>query len=301
MGYWCRLGIEFLEGKMVSKNDDKQVSVLVDGLDHPEGLAWGLDGYLYAGGEAGQIYRINIESKDIDQFACTDGFVLGIALDLSNNIYACDLVNKCVQKITPDGVVSKYSAGALNSPFITPNYAVFDALGNLYVSDSGDWDLDNGSIYKVNPKGETHIWDTRIKEFPNGLCLSPDSDYLYLAMSLNVPRISRIKIKDDGSAGDIETLLELPGTVPDGLAFDIEGNLYIGCYRPDTIYKLDTLGHLDILAEDYQGTLMASPTNLAFCGKNLDRMFSANLGRWHITEYHKGLKGAPLHYPKLNG
>ena len=33
-------------------NNDTQVSVLVDGLDHPEGIAWGLDGYAYAGGEA---------------------------------------------------------------------------------------------------------------------------------------------------------------------------------------------------------------------------------------------------------
>ena len=35
-----------------------QFTTLVDGLDHPEGVAWGTDGNWYAGGEAGQIYRI---------------------------------------------------------------------------------------------------------------------------------------------------------------------------------------------------------------------------------------------------
>ena len=32
-------------------------------------------------------------------------------------------------------------------------------------------------------------------------------------------------------------LVDLPKTVPDGLAFDIENNLYISCYRPDIIYR----------------------------------------------------------------
>jgi gluconolactonase len=30
-------------------------TTLVTGLDHPEGVAWGPDGRVYAGGEAGQI------------------------------------------------------------------------------------------------------------------------------------------------------------------------------------------------------------------------------------------------------
>ena len=46
---------------MALLNNDTDVSVLVDGLDHVEGIAWGLDGYCYAGGEAGQIYRIDVE------------------------------------------------------------------------------------------------------------------------------------------------------------------------------------------------------------------------------------------------
>lgn len=34
-------------------------SILADGLDHPEGLAFDRDGNLWAGGELGQIYRIS--------------------------------------------------------------------------------------------------------------------------------------------------------------------------------------------------------------------------------------------------
>ena len=38
---------------MALLDNQTQASVLVTGLDHPEGIAWGLDGYAYAGGEAG--------------------------------------------------------------------------------------------------------------------------------------------------------------------------------------------------------------------------------------------------------
>ena len=284
---------------MTLLSNDKDISVFLDGLDHPEGVAWGSDGFIYTGGEIGQIYRINIETKDVQELGRTNGFVLGMALDAQNNIYACDATNKSVYRITPEGSISAYSTGTIDNPFVTPNYPAFDADGNLYVADSGDWGADNGCIYKIDSKGETRVWDTRLGQFPNGLSLGPDGDDLYVAMSLNEPRVARVKIESDGSAGNMETVVELPDTVPDGLAFDSQGNLYIACYRPDRIYRLSSSGNLEILGEDFQGTLMAAPTNVVFCGPNLGRLLSANLGRWHLTEYQVGINGLPLNYPYL--
>ena len=284
---------------MALLNNDTDVSVLVDGLDHVEGIAWGLDGYCYAGGEAGQIYRIDIERKEATQIADTGGFVLGLALDASHNIYACDTGNRAVMKITPEGVISKYSIGAPDEPFYVPNYPAFDANGNLYVCDSGDWKTDNGKIYRVGPDGETQVWTRELREFPNGLCIGPDGASLFVAMSLNPPRIAEIGISEVGSAGEVRTVVELPGAVPDGVAFDTAGNLYIACYRPDRIYRLSSDGALEILADDFEGTIIAAPTNIAFCGAPRDILLSANLGRWHITRYEVGVTGMPLHYPDL--
>ena len=284
---------------MVLLNNETELSILVNGLDHGEGIAWGLDGYAYAGGEAGQLYRIDVDAKELSQFADTGGFILGIALDASHNLYACDVGKKCVQKVTPGGIVTTYSTGSPVEPFRTPNYLAFDSQGNLYVSDSGDWKSDDGVIYRVRPGGEAEVWDRTLKEFPNGVCLGPNGDYLYVAMSLNPPRASRIKIEADGSAGPAETLVELPGSVPDGVAFDTDGNLYISCYRPDRIYRLAPSGELDVLAEDYEGTIIACPTNIAFCGRQRDILLGANLGRWHVTRYEAGATGIPLHYPDL--
>ncbi len=280
-------------------NNDTQVSIFVEGLDHPEGIAWGMDGYAYAGGEAGQVYRIDIENQEAVQFADTGGFVLGMALDSDHNIYACDAGNSAVMKITKGGAVSVYSSGAEDEPFRVPNYPAFDAEGNLYVCDSGDWLEDNGVIYRIRPGGETEVWDRRPKEFPNGLCIGPDGDEIYVAMSVNPPRVIRIKIEADGSPGHTETVAEFPNTVPDGVAFDTDGNLYVSMYRPDVIYRRTPEGQIDILAEDYQGTLIAAPTNIAFCGRDRDMLLGANIGRWHITRYDVGVTGHRLHYPNL--
>jgi len=284
---------------MVILNRD-EISVYIEGLDHSEGIAWGIDGYIYAGSEIGMLYRINPEKPEAKIFANTGGFLLGITLDGNNNIYICDAGHAVVQKVNTNGKVRTYSAGSLSEPFIMPNYSVFDRRGNLYVCDSGKWKSDNGKIYKISPKGICEVWCRKLKEFPNGLCMDSKETYLYVAMSLNPPRVERIKIKPDGSAGKVEKVVDLPKTVPDGLAFDENDNLYISCYRPDVIYKYTCKNKLEILAEDYEGTLISAPTNIAFCGKDRNMLLSTNLGRWHLTRYHLNVAGMPLNYPKLD-
>ena len=284
---------------MALLDNEKHLSTVVDGLDHPEGIAWGPDGCVYAGGEAGQLYRIDIEKQMAKEYANTGGFILGIALDANSNVYACDLEAKSVLKITPYGEISTYSSGTLSNPMLTPNYPAFDRRGNLYVCDSGEWKKNNGRIYRIDSIGQTVVWNDNAKEFPNGLCMGINEKYIYVAMSLGNPRVIRIEINDDGSSGDIETVIELPKTVPDGVAFDTEGSLYIACYRPDTIYKYNPTGELNVLAEDFEGTIMAAPTNIAFCGENMDILLGTNLGRWHITRYENEQPGLKLHYPIL--
>ena len=263
---------------MALLDNGTQVSMFASGLDHSEGIAWGLDGYVYAGGEAGQIYRITLNSGKVTEIANTGGFILGLALDASNNIYACDVSDRSIKKIAPDGYVTTYATGTDEDPFITPNYPVFDSKGNLYVCDSGDWKQDNGKIFKISPGGISEVWDRRLKEFPNGICISPDRD---------------------GNPDNIDTLAEIPGTVPDGVLFDRQGFIYVSCYRPDRIYRLSPLGELEILADDFEGTVISAPTNLAFCGNGLNVLLGTNLGRWHISKYNADAIGLPLNYPEL--
>ena len=65
-------------------------SVLVDGLDHPEGVAWDPDAaVVWAGGEAGQLYRVDPVARTVAQVATAPSFVLGVAVDGAGRLAVC--------------------------------------------------------------------------------------------------------------------------------------------------------------------------------------------------------------------
>lgn len=270
-----------------------------DGLDHPECVTTGPDGALYAGGEAGQIYRVELNGA-WEQIASTGGFVLGLCFDGDGAIYACDLAHHSVQRIAPDGTVSTYSSGSPEREMKVPNFPVFDAAGNLYVSDSGGWKDSSGCLFRVRPGGETEVIGAGLEAFPNGMALHPDGDRLYVVLS-QLPGVVSLELRADGSVGEPEDVVVLPRTVPDGLAFDVEGNLYIACYTPDVIYKLSPEGGLSILAEDWESVIFATPTNIAFAGPDHRTLVVASLSRWHLTKGEMPIAGEPLRYPRVMG
>lgn len=273
------------------------LSILAPGLDHPECVAWGCDGKVYAGGEAGQLYRIDIQNGRIETFANTGGLVLGIALDALGNVYACDLERKEVVRATAAGAVSTYAAGNDQQPMRLPNYPVFDDSGNLYVSDSGDWGARDGCIWRIRAGADAEIWDRQASGYTNGMCLSADGRSLYVAES-SPPLVARIPIQRDGTAGRRTVVVDLPRSVPDGLAFDSEGALYISLYNPNIIYRFDKDG-LTTLYDDWEQLKLLAPTNIAFGGSDLRTLLIANLCGTNLATASMSVAGLPLRYPAL--
>ncbi|GAB3121414.1 SMP-30/gluconolactonase/LRE family protein [Glaciibacter psychrotolerans] len=273
------------------------IDVIADDLDHPECVAYGLDGFVYAGGEAGQIYRIDVETRSPTIVGSTDGFILGIALDRDGNVYACDTKAKAVLRMSPSGDVETLCTGTPERPMRLPNSLAFGATGELYISDSGVWGESQGCIYRRSPDGAVEVWSEGAASFTNGIAHSPDGAFLYVVES-TLPGVTRIPIQSNGSAGEPETVVMMPGTVPDGIAFDTAGRLYIACYRPDRLYRLDPTGELVIFADDPKGTAISAPTNVAFGGESMSSLFIASLGRWHVSRMTVDVPGFALHYPE---
>jgi gluconolactonase len=267
--------------------------VLVDGLDHPEGVAYDhTAGVLYAGGETGQIYAVDIAARTARQIAHTAGFALGLAVDGRGRVLVCDGADRALW-VVADGTATRYLSRVEERDLMMPNYPAFGPDGSLYFSDSGEWKQDRGAVLAVAPDGEPRIVDTTLNRFPNGCAVTADGSELWVIQSEGED-VSRIDLR---SGGPPETVVRLPGTVPDGIAFTEDGGAVISCYRPDRIYYLDTGGGLSILAEDPQGTLLAAPTNICFAGPERDLLISANLGRWHLTLLDAGLVGVRPHAP----
>src|SRR5262245_44535071 len=77
--------------------------VVVGGLDHVEGVAFGPDRRLYAGGEAGQIYRVGADGSGLEEYANVGGMVGGVCLDADGTLYECNYGTLRVNRVRPDG------------------------------------------------------------------------------------------------------------------------------------------------------------------------------------------------------
>jgi gluconolactonase len=274
----------------------EKIEVFANGLDHSEGIAITLDGDIYVGGEAGQIYRI-VDDKPV-LVANTGGFLLGLAADAAGRIYAIDNFAKAVWRYDPKTAqVTIYAKGPEHHPFNVPNWGAFDAKGNYYLTDSGDWMADSGLIWIVRPGGCADVWTRNCTRFPNGCCLSADGTKLYVAESAPTGAVVEIPIRPDGTAGERRVLVDLGAAVPDGVACTRDGGITIACYRPDVIYHWHPKGSLRVLAADPRGTVIAAPTNVAFTGPGLETLVVPNLGRWHLSRGMFGVAGVPLNYP----
>lgn len=111
-----------------------------------------------------------------------------------------------------------------------------DTDGNIYVSDSGDWEGRGGAIYRITQDGKvsTVLTDEEAWQLvsPNGLLM--DGNDAMLVLDWTTGNLHRLDLKTksfekvNGKFG--------PG---DGLARDSAGRLYVASYDESTVYVLD--------------------------------------------------------------
>jgi gluconolactonase len=254
--------------------------IFAEGLDHPEGLAFDADGVLWAGGELGQIYRIDSRGR-VREIAKLGGFNLGLTFSRAQELYVCNFKLPALVRVNRKGRVLDSWERIGSRKLKTPNFSVFDSEGNLYFSDSGEWNKANGWIYRIRKNGRAEVFAGPFA-FANGLALSADERFLFVVQSTR-DNVEQIEIRADGRAGERKVYAAGLHRVPDGAALDAAGNLLVTCYASDNIYKVTPKGKVSLLACDPQGTMIARPTNIVFGGPSFGQMYVANLGRWHIS------------------
>ena len=280
---------------------DKNAIVHIGGVDHPESLSVSADGRtVYTAGTGCQVYRIDLASNRVEIYASTKSRCLGQAVDADGNLYAANAGGEGLLKITPEGAVSEFARGPGGRPIRCANYPAFDRDGNLYLSESGDWSgAINGHILKIPPGGgEACLWYPKAVDTPNAIALDAGESHLYFVETFG-SAIARIAIKPDGTAGGFERVVHMPRHIPDGIAFDAGGRIWIACHRPDAIYVYDLVSRrLELFCEDWAGEKLRGPTDVAFAGPNRDILLAASLDNLVVHRFDGvGVRGLKLNTP----
>jgi gluconolactonase len=269
----------------------ERFEVFAEGLDHSEGLAFDGDGFLWAGGEQGHIYRISPKGK-VRTVTTLGGFNLGLTFSAKQELFICNFKLGALIQIDRSGKIVRTWERVGHYRLRTPNFAVFDREGNLYFTDSGDFRKNDGFLFVLRPNGRIEQLLSSLA-FPNGLSLSADERTLYIVQSTK-DNVLAVPIQQSGKLGKPRIFAAGLHNVPDGAALDAEGNLYVTCYASHNIYRVSPSGKVALFAVDREGTMIAGPTNAAFGGANFDEIYFANLSRWHICRVRLGIKGQPL-------
>ncbi len=237
------------------------VEPLFAALEFAEGPQWrdATGDLLFSDIPASTIFRYD-PSDGRSTFRSPSGNSNGLALDPSGVLIACEHGNRRVSRgdTNPTTVVDRFEGARLNSP----NDAIMRADGNLYFTDppfgiqDAQRELSFMGTFRVAPGGAiTAIRRGALTERPNGIALSPDGSVLYVGDAAN----ALIRAYDLDAAGEAsnERTFAQTADVPDGIAVDLAGNLFVATDDGIEVFAADATRWGVI-------TLPDQPSNVAF-------------------------------------
>jgi len=219
---------------------------VAEGFVFTEGPTWRADDgvLLFTDIPTNRIHRLAPPSK-VDVLIDDSGMANGLDTDVSGALLAAEHHNRRVSRRDAAGevidAVEQYDGKAFNSP----NDLAVRSDGTLYFTDppyglagrkrmipfNGLFRLPAGSGEPV-AEWEGDADATR----PNGVVLSPDESRLYLADTQG--DVSVFEVAGDGSLSDPQTFADdVEGA--DGMAVDVDGNLYVTAVDGIHVYAPD--------------------------------------------------------------
>jgi gluconolactonase len=200
----------------------------------------------------GRIMRRDANGK-VDVFR-EDAQANGLMFDKQGRLVMCESGRRRVTRLEPNGEVTVLADSYEGKRFNTPNDLTMDAKGRIYFSDPrygnrSDMEMPEG-VYRIDAPGKvTRVLAPPAVDRPNGLIVSPDGKFLYVADNNNNTvggsrKLLRFNLKADGTV-DASTRKVIydwkNGRGPDGIEMDRRGRLYVagGRNKPNKFETAD--------------------------------------------------------------
>jgi len=208
---------------------------------------------------------------------------------------------------------------AWQAPFALrgPDDLVVDAAGGIWFSDFGKQrpgDKDVTAIYYARADGSAIRQMAYPLNSPNGIALSPGGDRLYVALTYE-RRIIYFELSGPGEIayntanvtdGSYLLTAQLPGqAMPDSMAVDAEGNVYVASMLPEGanpasnggISIVSPEGDLSFVEISLPGGAYAPmPSNICFGGPELRTAFITCGASGHLISMPSAVPGLPLNF-----
>jgi gluconolactonase len=290
------------------------MSVFARDVSNPEGPVSLPDGsWVITEMDRGLISHIGGGGRTRREIAQT-GRPNGLALDANRVLWVAESKHPALLKVTLDGTVTTVSRGNADMPFLWPNDLCFGPDGAIYMTDSGGLLADmegiqpplaaydvpvDGRVWRVDPAtGQCSLLDRGLR-FANGIAFGPDGESLYANETLT-GNVYRYRIANSEVAGERElfgNVMTRPcrefGRVagPDGMAFDVEGNLHVCVLQQGDVTVLAPDGSVKE-RHPLPGTF---PTNIAFDVAGRQRALITEGSGNQLLMYETPAPGLPLY------
>jgi gluconolactonase len=269
---------------------DPQIELIKEGFDFPEGPAFDADGTLYIT-QCGNGWITRIAGGESDDYVNSGSTPNGLAFDEDNTLWIAEAGTN--QLLSYDGdELTEIACEWDGEPLQKPNDLVFHPDGSIFMTGPGGSTEDTpvGKVYHVTRDGVLRVVADGLA-FPNGLALTEDAAQLYV-VETHRHQVVVYDVQDDRSLDGPELFAEMPGGVGgDGMALDVDGNLYVAHFGMGEVAVFDPEGtRMDTLPAGGE-----KPTNVAFGDDDMRGLYVTEVETGAVYRLEPGAEGLMLH------
>ena len=263
-----------------------QVTLFGAGLVRPECLLCTASGDIYSADWRGGVARSRALGPH-QLIAAAGGAEAikpnGIALQRDGSFLIANLDDSGgVFRLDRDGRLSEVLRQVDGVDLPATNFVMIDDRGRIWVTISTRRspralgyrpDVDDGFIVMIDGKGPRIVADGL--GYTNEVQIDDHNEWLYVNETFG-RKLSRFRIGEHGVLQDKEVVTEFgPGSFPDGLAFDMEGHLWVTSIVSNRVIRVAPDGSQALILED------CDPAHLA----EVEKAFQAGvMDRPHLDE-----------------